>query len=231
VAFAIAAICALLPARVARASTGPWFWPVAAPPGVLTPVVLRGFAPPARRWDAGHRGVDLAARAGAPVRAAGAGVVTFAGPLFGRDVIAISHGTFRTTYLPVMPKVSVGQRVAGGQVIGTVALASPASCDGAAACLHWGLVTGHGHAERYRDPLALVGEDQVRLLPLWSTEPPSVMSWSPGRSAANVTMSPRFDDVVADVVALPAASPRRGPAAKAFDIGATAGRVLTRAGR
>lgn len=156
-------------AGTARAAAGPWFWPVAASPGRVTPVVLRGFEPPARRWDAGHRGVDLAAPVGAPVRAAGAGTVTFAGPLFGRDVVAVSHGTLRTTYLPVLPSVRRGERVRGGEIIGTLAAASPpSSCDGARSCLHWGLVAGHGHTARYADPLALVGDDRVRLLPVWS---------------------------------------------------------------
>ncbi|MDX6351385.1 MAG: hypothetical protein QOF84_6175, partial [Streptomyces sp.] len=47
-------------------------WPVAGPvagPGLRgRPVVERGFDPPMSRWGAGHRGVDLRAGPGAPVR-------------------------------------------------------------------------------------------------------------------------------------------------------------------
>ena len=52
---------AAVPARHAAADTGPWTWPLSG-----TPVVLRAFDPPAQRWLAGHRGVDLAAEPGIP---------------------------------------------------------------------------------------------------------------------------------------------------------------------
>ena len=54
-------------------------------PGTARPVpgdVVREFAP--QGAYAGHWGVDLAAEAGTPVRAARDGVVTFAGPVAGR---------------------------------------------------------------------------------------------------------------------------------------------------
>src|SRR5690242_1626756 len=56
-----------------------------------TPTVVRGFQPPPQPWLPGHRGVDLAAPVGAIVRAAGPGVVRFAGPLAGRGVVSIDH--------------------------------------------------------------------------------------------------------------------------------------------
>jgi murein DD-endopeptidase MepM/ murein hydrolase activator NlpD len=132
-----------------------WVWPVTAPPGRAAPVVVRAFAPPPRRWLAGERGVLLAAPTGAVVRAAGAGVVSYAGSLFGRGVVTVDHGPFRTTYLPVTPLVRRGQPVTAGEPIGTLA----------AAPLHWGLVIGHGHTARYLDPLSLLGAGPVRLLP------------------------------------------------------------------
>src|SRR5512135_2618986 len=60
-------------------------------------------------------GVDLAASPGARVLAARAGVVTYAGQLAGRGVMAVSHGTLRTTYEPM---VHVGEEVLAGQPIG-----------------------------------------------------------------------------------------------------------------
>jgi murein DD-endopeptidase MepM/ murein hydrolase activator NlpD len=55
----------------------------------------------------GHRGVDLAAVAGAPVLAAGAGTVVFAGTVAGRGVVSVDHsGGLRTTYEPVLPTVT-----------------------------------------------------------------------------------------------------------------------------
>ncbi|MBK3570397.1 M23 family metallopeptidase, partial [Streptomyces sp. MBT62] len=48
-------------------------WPVGS-----HPLVLRGWEPPATLYARGHRGVDLATPAGAPVRAVAAGRVSFA---------------------------------------------------------------------------------------------------------------------------------------------------------
>lgn len=80
--------------------------------------VTRRFQAPARPYGPGHRGVDLAASPGARVLAARAGVVTYAGELAGRGVVAVSHGTLRTTYEPVEPMVHVGEEVLAGQPIG-----------------------------------------------------------------------------------------------------------------
>jgi murein DD-endopeptidase MepM/ murein hydrolase activator NlpD len=104
--------------------------------------------------------VDLAAEPGAAVRAAGDGVILFAGVIAGRPVLSVSHtGGLRTTYEPVGARVKSGDRVAAGDPIG-VLLAGHPGCP-ASACLHWGLRQG----ERYLDPLTLLGWAPVRLLP------------------------------------------------------------------
>jgi len=68
-----------------------------------------------------HKGVDLAARIGTPVRAAAAGKVTFAGRLggYGLTVIIEHKGGISTLYghLSVI-SVSPGERVEGGERIG-----------------------------------------------------------------------------------------------------------------
>lgn len=120
--------------------------------------VVRAFDPPAQPWLSGHRGVDLLGRVGTPVLAAMAGRVTYAGKLAGRDVVVVSHGSLRTTYLPVKPAVLVGTEVAAGQVIGE--LVDGHGCPGGT-CLHWGLKRG----AEYLDPLSLLGEAALRLLP------------------------------------------------------------------
>ena len=126
------------------------------------PTVLRGFEPPLHRWDAGHRGVDLAGYLGDPVRAAGPGVVLYAGRLFDRGVVVVGHGVLRTSYEPVSATVAVGARVAVGQQIGTL---DSGHCAGRP-CLHWGLLTGRGHAVTYFDPLLLLGCGRLRLEPV-----------------------------------------------------------------
>lgn len=127
-----------------------------------TPQVTRRFEPPPEPWLAGHRGVDLAALPETLVRAAGPGVVAFAGPVAGRGVVSIQHPNgLRTTYEPLQPSVVEGQRVRAGDVIGRVATGHRCRPD-SASCLHWGL----RHGDIYLDPLSLLGVGRVRLLPL-----------------------------------------------------------------
>ena len=165
------------PHQLAPAST--WTWPLTPPPGARRPVIVHRFEPPAKRWQAGHRGVDLLGAPGQDVLAAGRGTVSYAGVLFGRPVVAIDHtapgrDTLRTTYEPVDPVVTVGDKVQTGQLIGHLADSpadsppnSPANHCAPRTCLHWGLVRGFGHAERYLDPTALLRRGPVRLLPVW----------------------------------------------------------------
>lgn len=141
---------------VGAGPVGVFRWPL---DGV--PRVVRRFDPPAQPWLPGHRGVDLAGRPGAIVRAAGAGRVRFAGRIAGRFVVSVDHGGgLRTTYEPVEPVVRAGDEVAAGDPIGRLASGHPGCA--VSACLHWGLRRG----DVYLDPLALLGLGQVRLLPL-----------------------------------------------------------------
>lgn len=144
-----------------------WQWPLRGAGG-SAPEVVRPFKPPALRWLSGHRGVDLAVTepGSAQVLAAGPGTIAFAGTLFGQGVVVVSHGALRTSYEPVTPSVHVGDVVTAGSRLGTLA---SGHCV-AAPCLHWGLLTGHGHAVRYYDPLLLLGLAHLRLEP---TGPPA----------------------------------------------------------
>jgi murein DD-endopeptidase MepM/ murein hydrolase activator NlpD len=73
------------------------------------------------RWGVLHAGVDLAARAGTPIKAVGAGTVSAAGWVFsGYGIsVVINHGNgFFTHYAHAsQAKVSPGQRVSPGQTI------------------------------------------------------------------------------------------------------------------
>jgi murein DD-endopeptidase MepM/ murein hydrolase activator NlpD len=138
-----------------------WTWPLQGN-GRAGPAILRPFEPPRRRWDAGHRGIDLAGYVRAPVLAAGSGVVLYAGRLIDRGVVVIGHGVIRTSYEPVEAALPVGASVSVGEQIGTL---DPGHC-ASGACLHWGLLTGHGHRATYFDPLLLLGCGRVRLEPV-----------------------------------------------------------------
>ncbi|CAM5708114.1 murein hydrolase activator EnvC family protein [Streptomyces griseomycini] len=124
-------------------------WPVG-----VRPRVLRGWEPPATAYGRGHRGVDLAAAPGTPVRAVAAGRVSFAGRVAGRGVVSVElAGTgdppLRTTHEPVRASVDEGDAVAAGEVIGTV---EPRGSHCTAPCVHWGLLRD----DVYLDPLALL---------------------------------------------------------------------------
>ena len=147
-----------VPARDPVGPAGGFRWPLDG-----TPPVLRRFDPPPQPWLPGHRGVDLGATPGAPVRSAGAGTVVFAGRVAGRGVVSVGHANgLRTTYEPVeaLSTLSAGDPVVAGEQIGALTAGHP-GCP-ATACLHWGLRRG----DEYLDPLLLLGLGRVRLLPL-----------------------------------------------------------------
>lgn len=124
-------------------------WPVG-----VRPRVPRGWEPPATVYGPGHRGVDLAAAPGTPVRAVADGRMSFAGRVAGKGVVSVElAGTgdppLRTTYEPVRASVPQGAEVTAGEVIGTVE-AGGSHCT--APCVHWGLLRGG----TYLDPLSLL---------------------------------------------------------------------------
>jgi murein DD-endopeptidase MepM/ murein hydrolase activator NlpD len=129
-------------------------WQPPVPGDVVRPVDL-----PSRPWLSGHRGVDLAASAGAAVVAPSAGTVTFAGQVAGRPVLVVSHGALRSTLEPVDAVLPPGSVVAAGDQVGVVSSTAPGHCD-PATCLHWGVRRG----EQYLDPLALLGRAEPIVL-------------------------------------------------------------------
>jgi murein DD-endopeptidase MepM/ murein hydrolase activator NlpD len=152
-------VAAVVLAAPARADDARLDWPVRP-----RPAVVREFDAPSPNWQRGHRGVDLAGRAGQPVLAAAAGTVVFAGELAGRPLVSIAHpGGLRTSYEPVLAAVRAGQLVAQGAVLGELA-AGHAGC-AAAACLHWGAMWGPAARADYVDPLGLLAETPIRLKP------------------------------------------------------------------
>src|SRR4051794_39637219 len=137
------------------AARSAWVWPLEPRPAVARP-----FHAPPTPWGAGHRGVDLAARVGQPVRAPAAGAVTFSGRVAGRGVLVVTHsGGLRSSFEPVDGGAPVGRSVAAGEVLARLSSAGghcvPASC------LHWGVRDG----EHYIDPLRLLARPSPVLLP------------------------------------------------------------------
>ncbi|HVE75718.1 MAG TPA: peptidoglycan DD-metalloendopeptidase family protein [Actinomycetota bacterium] len=99
--------------------------------------ITKKFVPPLGPYGPGHRGIDFGVSIGTLVRAAGDGVVTFAGPV-GRDglFITLRHDPALETTYSFLSEVSVqrGQRVTRGNVVGVSGAGHP----GDAPSLHFG---------------------------------------------------------------------------------------------
>jgi murein DD-endopeptidase MepM/ murein hydrolase activator NlpD len=115
--------------------------------------VLRSFDAPETSFGTGHRGVDLAATPGTGIRAAGDGIVTFAGRVADTRWVAIDHGDgIVTSYGPLDPRtVDAGRAVRRGELLGTLA-AGGHGLAGHDRGLHWGA----RRAGHYIDPLGLL---------------------------------------------------------------------------
>jgi Peptidase family M23 len=186
-------IAALLPALVAAVlpagAAGAWLPPVPGAPTRAFDLGADPFAP------GQHRGADLAAPAGATVRAPCTGQVAVAGRVgtSGR-VVTLLCGQWRVTHLPLATiTVDPGETAARGDTLGTVAH----STDHAG--LHLG-VRRDGDRFAYTDPLPFLGRDRV--------PPPAVPAPRP-------THRPRPPRAPAPIHRpLPTAEPLRAPDAK-----------------
>ena len=150
-AAALAAALLATPPWPAQATTaGKFHWPVEGP-------VLRLYQAPPSPYEAGHRGIDIAAPFGTVIVASAKGTVSFAGWVAGSLFVTIQHADgVRTSYSWLSGiDVVVGQAVAAQQPIG------------------W---TGHGHPEVSTPHLHFsvrVGDDYVD--PLLMLRPGSVV--------------------------------------------------------
>lgn len=117
--------------------------------------VIDTFRPPDERWQAGNRGWEYAVQPGMTVRAAGGGVVAFAGTIAGVGYVSLQHPDgFRTTYSWLEQlHVSQGTELEAGTVLGITS-----------ARFHFGVKRGAD----YVDPATLFGaaRSAPRLVPL-----------------------------------------------------------------
>ena len=152
------ALALLVPCAPARAA---WLWPVE---GEVITAYRNGDDP----YAAGqHRGIDIAAPLGTPVRAAAGGEVLNSG-VVGTAGLTVSVRTSEgvdTTYLHLSAaSVREGDRVAPGDPIGAVGATGSRSAE--EPHLHFG-VRESGSRHAYRDPLAFLS-----LPPFGSPEAP-----------------------------------------------------------
>lgn len=145
--------------------------------------VITPFDPPSERWQAGHRGVDVAAPVGTDVVATADGTISFAGAVAGRNVLVIDHGEVRTTLEPVTALVPVGSVVRAGQVIGRLDAGHDCRRPGAT-CIHVGLRRGE---EYLRPNFVFAAPGPVRLLP--ASAPGEVRTRARQRAEAAAAMA------------------------------------------
>jgi hypothetical protein len=153
--------------RAADGGLGGWSRPVDG-------AVVRAFEAPSSVYGPGHRGVDFAAPVGTQVRAAGGGVVSFAGSVADTLHVTVAHdGGLRTSYsFLATVSVRVGQRVARGDIVGT---SGGSGTDHDGSVLHFGLRVG----DQYVDPMVLFRRgDLSKLVHLVPTQGPAEEQWS-----------------------------------------------------
>jgi murein DD-endopeptidase MepM/ murein hydrolase activator NlpD len=136
-----------------------WVSPVAS-------TSLQAVFVPAEAYGSGHRGIDLSAQPGSPIRAVADGRVALAGPVAGKPVVVLvvddpAVGHIRVTFEPVNPAVKVGDLVRAGQQIGILA-GTGGHCGRPPHCLHLGLK----QSGRYLNPTGFLGSGRVVLKPL-----------------------------------------------------------------
>ncbi|MGH3265655.1 MAG: M23 family metallopeptidase, partial [Trebonia sp.] len=103
---------------------------IAALPKWVRPSAGRLSSPFGKRWGRMHNGIDLAAGYGAPIVAAAAGTVVYAGPESGYGrIIKIAEPDGTQTWYGHMEKclVKAGDRVKAGQKIALVGAAGDAT--------------------------------------------------------------------------------------------------------
>jgi murein DD-endopeptidase MepM/ murein hydrolase activator NlpD len=89
--------------------------------------LVRPYDAPKNPYAPGHRGVDVAAPIGAPVRASAPGLVTFAGNVAGNLSVTVDHGDGLKTSYSYLGSITAqrGQQVARGDVVGVVGRGHP----------------------------------------------------------------------------------------------------------
>lgn len=178
------------------AAAAGWVWPVS---GDVITHYRNGGDP----YAAGqHRGIDIAAAPGTPVRAATGGTVTFAGVAGSSGLtvaVRTADGRFDTSYLHLSSAaVAKGDRVGEGARLGLAGTTGRRSA--AQPHLHFG-VREAGTRHAYRDPLPLLPP-----VPTPVREAPRAV---PVAAPAPVRASPRRERVPR-----PAPARRRVPAAR-----------------
>lgn len=181
-------------------------------PGLIPPVgapVERHFSGPQMVWGSGHRGIDYAVGPGTAVRAAGAGTVSFAGPVAGALAVTIDHHNGIETTYSFLSEVLVAPEatVSSGTWIGRAGEAHPGGGGG----LHFGVKVEGAYVDPADHLVPLDVGDALSLVPVVpgdtrTREGPTASARSPGpcrqRGRLSVATRPPNDNVAVAVAGI-----------------------------
>lgn len=149
-------LTAPMPGAATASQSASWVTPVPAME------IVEAFDPPDKPWLKGHRGIDVLAVAGEPLRAPTLGSIRFRGSVAGMPTVSIlTDSGHIVSFQPASTKLSRGDRFSAGEEIGVVE--AGARCD--EPCLHIGAWLAAG-TKVYIDPAKLFGQEFSTLLPM-----------------------------------------------------------------
>lgn len=113
------------------------------------------------RYEAGHRGIDLAGSVGDVIYAPQTGKVLWKGVVGGKPTFTFQVGDLKLTFTPASTTRSLGESVARGDALGVLAQNTDGSnhCE-EGVCLHWGVLD---EDETYLDPKAFIYRPRIVL--------------------------------------------------------------------
>lgn len=142
--------------RPAVATEQSWVTPVPAME------IVTAFDPPDEPWLEGHRGIDVLAVEGEPLRAPTQGTIRFAGTVAGMATVSILTASGHVlSFQPATTDLKKGESFEAGERLGEVG--SGGHCQ--RSCLHIGAWPADTD-QRYIDPGKLFGQEASLLLPL-----------------------------------------------------------------
>jgi hypothetical protein len=156
--------------------TGAWPWPLLGE--VITP-----YKNGSDRYAAGqHRGLDIAAPVGTPVRAIVGGRVSFAGTLpDGGVTVTVRSGEYLVSDLHLASRaVARGDSVVAGQTIGAVGTTGKRSAEQP----HLHLSVRRASDRAYLDPMSMLGPQELpKSVPAASSPPAVAKSLAPSKQS------------------------------------------------
>lgn len=127
----------------------------AEPVPYLESAVMEDYLAPVSSYGSGHRGIDFRVQPGGPIHSPADGLVHFSGLVVDRNVISIRTNTGKiASFEPVCSKLTRGESVSRGEIIGHHCVASEAYEYHCENCVHASARDEYG----YLSPMHMFGQ-------------------------------------------------------------------------